>query len=191
MKLSDWARQQGLHYNTAYNWFNQNKMPVHAYKTPTGTIMVSENKEIVNKENVVIYSRVSSHDKKDDLQRQIERCIEFCGTKGLSITKIYKEIASGMNDDRKRLWKMIDSKPTIIIVEHKDRLTRFGFNYLEKLLLKLGCQIIVMNKDYEEETDIIKDMIAITTSFCCRLYGVRRGHKKTNKIKEVISETND
>ena len=86
---------------------------------------------------------------------------------------------------------MIDSNPTTIVVEHKDRLTRFGFNYLEKLLLKLNCKIIVINKDYEAENDIIKDMISIVTSFCCRLYGVRRGAKKVGLIKKVMEKTND
>jgi predicted site-specific integrase-resolvase len=148
MKLSDWARAQGIHYNTAYNWFWQGKMPVHAYQTKSGTIMVSEEHKRTIEEKVVIYARVSSQNKKEDLRRQIERCTEFCMAKGLSITKIFKEIASGMNDNRTQLWKMIDSKPTTIIVEHKDRLTRFGFNYLEKLLLELGCKIVVMNRDY-------------------------------------------
>ncbi|MEI7943063.1 MAG: IS607 family transposase, partial [Candidatus Riflemargulisbacteria bacterium] len=142
-------------------------------------------------EKIVIYTRVSSHNKKEDLNRQLERCVAFCGAKGLPITKTYKEIASGMNDDRVQLWKMIDSNPTTIVVEHKDRLTRFGFNYLEKLLLKLNCKIIVINKDYEAENDIIKDMISIVTSFCCRLYGVRRGAKKVGLIKKVMEKTND
>ena len=86
---------------------------------------------------------------------------------------------------------MINSSPTIIIVENKDRLTRFGFNYLDILLPKLGCTIEVINKDHQEETDLIKDMVSLMTSFCCRLYGARRGQNKAKKIKQVINDTNN
>jgi putative resolvase len=92
-----------------------------------------------------------------------------------------------MNDKRKQLCLMLDSNPTHIIVEHKDRLTRFGFNYLEKLLSKLGCEIVVMNRDSEDETDLMKDLVSIITSFCCRLYGLRRGQNKAKKLKEELN----
>jgi predicted site-specific integrase-resolvase len=193
MKLSQWAKSQGIHYNTAYNWFRAGTLPVNCYQTSTGTIIIQENQQIVNNkiEKVVIYARVSSHNKKDDLERQAKRCEDFCVAKGFSITKTYKEIASGMNDNRKQLWNMINEKPTIIVVENKDRLTRFGFNYLNNLLEKLNCKILVINQEDNEETDIIKDMISIVTSFCCRLYGVRRGHKKTENIKKIIEQIDD
>jgi putative resolvase len=185
MKLSDWAREQGLHYMTAYGWFKSGKMPVPCYQTASKTIMV-ESSKIINNLNVVIYARVSSHDKKEDLLRQVTRCEAFCLAKGYSINGVYKEIASGMNDNRKQFWKMIDTNPTTIVVEHKDRLTRFGFEYINRLLLKQNCHIEVINRDAIEETDLIKDMISIITSFCCRLYGARRGQHKAKDIKEII-----
>ena len=186
MKLSDWARKQGIHYMTAYGWFKAGKMPVSCYQAPSGTLMVNTEEIKDGIDKVVIYARVSSHDKKADLLRQVTRCEDFCAGRGYSISGIYKEIASGMNDTRKQLWKMIDSKPTIIIVEHKDRLTRFGFEYINRLLTKQGCKIVVINSETIEETDLIKDMIAIVTSFCCRLYGARRGQNKAKQIKEII-----
>lgn len=94
-----------------------------------------------------------------------------------------------MNDSRVQLWKMIGYKPTKIIIENKDRLTRFGFEYLKRLLSKQGTEIICMNNDSSEEDDLMKDMIAIATSFCCRLYGMRRGKNKSIKIKEVIDDS--
>lgn len=192
MKLSAWAKEQGIHYNTAYNWFVSNKMPVESYKTETGTIMVVPTKKLqVGVQNIVIYGRVSSHDKKDDLARQIKRCEDFCLAKGYSISSVYKEIASGMNDSRKQLWRMIDSNPTIIIIENKDRLTRFGFEYISKLLEKQNCKIEIINQDTQEETDLIKDMIAVVTSFCCRLYGARRGQNKAKKFKDVVHDQSD
>lgn len=189
MKLSVWAKSQGVSYKTAHTWFKNNKLPVKSYQTASGTIIIEPNISETNKENdlIAIYSRVSSNDKKDDLNRQVERCKEFCFNKGFEVNKVYKEVASGMNDNRKELNKLLEIKYKHIIVEHKDRLTRFGFNYLETLLKRLGTEIIVINRDKEDETDLIKDFISIITSYCCRLYGMRRCKNKKEKILEVIN----
>ena len=91
-----------------------------------------------------------------------------------------------MNDKRTQLIKMLDSAPTMIIVENKDRLTRFGFHYLETLLRKLGCTVIVMNEAATDEQDLMKDLVSIITSFCCRLYGLRRSKNKVEQIQKVL-----
>ena len=191
MKLSIWAKQQGIHYMTAWRWFHQGVLPFPATQLPTGTIIIHTESQKSNtfsnqNQKTFVYARVSSHNKKEDLKRQIQRCCDFAAASGRPVDKIYKEIASGMNDNRRELFRMINSNPTTIIVEHKDRLTRFGFNYLEQLLKKLNCEIIVINKDSENETDLIKDLISIITSFCCRLYGLRRGKTTATKIKNII-----
>jgi len=183
VKLSDWAKSQGISYQTAWEWFKHNKLPVKATQTPSGTILVEP--ILPNaKPRIVIYCRVSSHERKQSLENQIQSCLDYCKSKGYSVDKIYKEIASGMNDSRKQLTFMLESNPSIIVSENKDRLTRFGFNYLNLLLSKLGCSIEIINKDSRDEHDLIKDMISIITSFCCRLYGLRRGHKTAQIIKE-------
>jgi predicted site-specific integrase-resolvase len=88
-----------------------------------------------------------------------------------------------MNDKRPKFLAMLETCPSHIVIENKDRLTRFGFNYLEVLLKKLGCEIIVLNRDQENETDLMKDLVSVITSFCCRLYGMRRGLNKAKLIK--------
>jgi len=191
MKLSKWAIKVGLTYDTAYNLFRSGKLPVKSIQLETGTILVEEDSPLVEDERVIIYCRVSNHSRKAEMDYQVQRCEDYCIAKGYSVSKVYKEIASGMNDNRKQMWKMIDACPTRIIVENKDRLTRFGFNYLDKLLSAKGCIIEVIHQDHEDETDLIKDMIAIVTSFCCRLYGARRGQNKAKKVKEVVNDTND
>lgn len=90
-----------------------------------------------------------------------------------------------MNDKRRELLKMLDSSPTTIIIENKDRLTRFGFNYLENLLLKINCKIIVINKENEDEADLMKDLVSIIASFCCRLYELRQIRIKFLKLKKL------
>lgn len=74
-----------------------------------------------------------------------------------------------------------------IIVEHKDRLTRFGFNYIDMLLKNANKKIIVINEVKEEKEDLIQDFIAIITSFCDRIYGKRRMVRKTEHIIEELN----
>lgn len=97
-----------------------------------------------------------------------------------------------MNDRRKELMKMLlDCKPSMIVIENKDRLTRFGFNYIDCLLDRLNCKIVTINEMAEDEKDLMTDMVSILTSFCCRLYGLRRGHNKVNKMKSIMEDETD
>lgn len=189
MKLSQWAKKNGLHYQTAFRLFKAGKLPVNAIQLDTGTILVEEtNTNKQEKLKTYIYCRVSSATKKDDLNRQAERCIKFAETNGWEIEKVIKEVASGMNDNRKKLISLLDKTPKRIIIEHKDRLTRFGFNYFQTILPHLGYELVVINRDAENEADLMKDLIAIITSFCCRLYGLRRGKNKGKEIKKVLTK---
>ena len=158
MKLSDWARKNNLAYITAYRWYRNGTLPVPTTQMPTGTIMVYENSSNVNPNRIVVYARVSNQSRRKELDYQVTRITDFCAARGLAIDKIYKEVASGMNDSRRELWKMLDSNPTTVVIEHKDRLTRFGFTYLENLLKKQNCEILVMNKDSEDESDLMKNV---------------------------------
>lgn len=188
MKLSQWAKKQGISYMTAFRWFHKGQIP-NAIQYPNGTIIVQEITQIkTTNEQVSIYCRVSSYEKKDDLERQVQRCTNFCIANGYVVKEIVKEIASGMNDKRPKLIKLLSKNPNHILVEHKDRLTRFGFNYFEELLPKMNCKLTVINRDSEEENDLMKDLISVITSFCCRLYGLRKGHKKVEKIKKELND---
>lgn len=183
MKLSEYAKINNVTYITAHNWYKKGLIP-NAYQLPSGTIIIKK-QEIKENKNV-IYCRVSSKDRKHDLELQVEKCKQYCLSKGIKIDAIYKQIASGMNDNRKQFWKMINSNPSLIIVENKDILTRFGFNYLSNLLNKLNCKIEVIFPNENNEVDLIKDLVAIITSFCCKLYGLRRGHHKAKQIEKQL-----
>lgn len=186
MKLSDWAKQQGIAYLTAWRWHKEGKLPVRSTQTPSGAILVDPKPETGNE--AWVYCRVSSYAKKSDLDRQAIRCCEFCSARGWEVIKSVKEIASGMNDSRPKLLKLLSSRPRRIVVEHKDRLTRFGFGYFETLLPMLDCELVVINRDAVEKDDLMKDLIAIITSFCCRLYGMRRGKTKAKEVKDSICD---
>ena len=185
MKLSQYAKLKNRCYRTMWNKFHDGLLP-NAYADSKGSIYIrlEEEKKI---EYVAIYARVSSNDQKNDLTRQIERLSDFTIKNGYSVNKIYKEIASGMNDNRKILNKILTNQDNkVIIIENKDRLTRFGFNYIKNLLELQDRFIEVMNETSSQDEDLMKDLISIITSFCCRLYGMRRGLNKSKEIKENL-----
>jgi putative resolvase len=190
MKLSDWAKEQGISYLTAWRWFKEGKLPVPATKTPSGSILVNVDPKTAPKRTIV-YCRVSSNAKKDDLDRQVGRCLSFCASNGWIVDEVVKEIASGMNDERRKLTSLLKKPPFRIVVEHKDRLTRFGFGYFETLLPLLDCEIVVINRSSEERDDLMSDLVSIVTSFCCRLYGKRRGSEKAKKLKASMACTDE
>lgn len=121
---------------------------------------------------VCIYCRVSSSENKSNLDSQAERMVAYANARGYKVSKVIKEVGSGLNDNRKKLLELLkDPTADIIIVEHKDRLTRFGFNYLETLLTMQNRKIEVVNQVIDEKEELIADFTSIITSFCARIYG--------------------
>ena len=103
--------------------------------------------------------------------------------KGYQVSKVVKEVGSGINDTRPKLLQLLqDMSITLIVVEHRDRLTRFGFNYLNTLLVLQDRHLEVVNLAENGKEDLIEDLVAIITSFCARLYGQRHCKRKTEKI---------
>lgn len=150
MKLSHYAKKMGVTYHTAWNWFKAGEIP-DAYQMPTGTIIVPENNAEIEK--TVTYAQVSSAQNKDNLNTQSERLRNYCAANGWTISKEILEVGSGLNDSRPKLLRLLsDEEITRIVVEHKDRLTRFGFRYLDVLLTKRGCQLVVIN-ECEDDRD--------------------------------------
>lgn len=188
VKLSTWAKMNGYTYRGAYNRFIRHGIP-NAVIEDTGRIFVFIPEEQPSKEEqVVSYARVSTTKQKDDLTRQSKRIAEFCASRGMILKNEYKEIASGLNDNRSVLNKILsDEKITTIVVEHKDRLTRFGFNYLSNFT---GKKIIVMNEASEEKEDLMQDLISVITSMVARYYGNRKAKNTKEKILEVINDQN-
>ncbi len=190
IKLSKWAKSVGLTYRTAHRHFKDGKIPHKTKILPSGGLLVCLDEEnIFVDRDCIIYCRVSSPNKKDDLKRQIERCSDYAYKNGFNITKTFKEIASGMNDNRRELNKLfneLDSKNFTLIIDNKDRLTRFGFNYIQKFFDSKNCKILIINKSDDDQQDLMKDLVSIITSFCCRIYGLRRGVNKSREIKNNI-----
>jgi putative resolvase len=187
MKLTEWSKQQGITYRTAWQWFKDGKLPVPAIKTPSGTILV-RSEEASFSVGVTLYCRVSSSDQKNDLDRQISRLALYAQSQGLLVSQIITEVGSGLNGRRSKLLKILkDEKVRVILVEHKDRLTRFGYEYIESALAAQGRRLMIA-EDTEVQDDLVQDMIEVLTSFCTRLYGRRSAKNKAKKALKVLQE---
>ncbi|MGC9100839.1 MAG: IS607 family transposase [Caldisericum sp.] len=190
MKLSEWARKVGISYRRAWQMFKDGKLP-NARQLPTGTIVVledEEEKKVYEPKTVAIYARISSHENRDNLEKQAERLKEYALAKGYQIKHLVKEVGLGVNDARPKLIALLKKRDyQILLVENKDRLTRFGFNYLKLLCEEQGKTIEVVDCTEEEKEDLIQDFVAVIYSFSAKLYGLKRAKEKTEKIVKVIT----
>ena len=189
MKLSDYARKVGVTYKTAYRWYQAGR--IDGYQIDTGTMIIEDQRPV--EEKVAVYARVSSRENRDNLTAQAERLVAYCTAKGYQITQVVKEVGSGVNDGRAKFLALLgDPSITRIVVEHKDRATRFGFRYLETLLEQQGRSIEVVNLANDAHEELLSDLTAIIYSFCARLYGQRRAKRKTERITaELRREDSD
>jgi predicted site-specific integrase-resolvase len=175
MKLSAWAKANGLAYQTAWRMWRNGKLPVPAEQLPTGTVIVHPPKT-TNVEQVAIYARVARADQKADLERQLGRLAEYASRERMTVIRSIAEIGTGMNGQRAEIIRLLsDSAVQAIVVEHRDRLARFGSEYIEAALAACGRKLVVVDQT-EMKDDLIEDMADVLTSFCARLYG-RRGAK--------------
>ena len=144
MRLSQYAKQMNVSYKTAFRWWRAGRLD--AYQLDTGTIIVRDPlPETLSPKGIAFYARVSTQGQKADLDRQVERLKTYAASRGYQVTKIVQEIASGMNDTRPKLLKLLtDPQIGKIVVEHRDRLTRFGFVYIEQLFAMQGRSLEVM-----------------------------------------------
>jgi putative resolvase len=183
MKLLDYAKTLGVSYRTAWRYFHSGSIP-GAYQMPSGTIIVPEVIiPVADEIKVAVYTRVSSSENKNNLETQSQRVLDYCAARGYQVTHVIKEIGSGVNDKRKKFLSLLtDDSIHIIVVEHKDRATRFGFNYLQEILATKNRRIEVINTAECDKEDLMADLIAIITSFVARYYGQRRATRKTEAI---------
>ena len=114
MKLSDWARKTGVTYHTAYKWFRDGNLPVHAYQTKTGTILVEMPDESVGE--TVVYARVSSSDQSDGLALQVARVCEWATSNGLSVDRVVTEVGSALNGARRKFLRVLSDPKVSTVV---------------------------------------------------------------------------
>jgi putative resolvase len=190
MKLSQYARSVGVTYRTAFQWWKDGQ--IKGYQMPSGTIIITEEEKAHESrpECVVIYARVSSHKQAPDLERQEQRLLDYCAAKGYQVARSVKEIGSGLNDTRPKFLALLcDQSVTTIVVEHKDRATRFGFHYLETFLQMQQRRLEVVNLAETNREDLLADLTSVIYAICAKLYGQRRAKRKAEQIVKQVEET--
>jgi len=193
-KIGEFAAKLNVHADTLRRWDQSGKLV--AQRSVGGTRYYTDEHfqkalrlELEQKpKRCVIYCRVSSPNQKDDLQGQIQAMEMFALGRGL-ITETIAEIGGGMNFSRKKFTKLItdiiNGDVGTVIVAHKDRLARFGFEMVDNLAKQYGCEIIVVNREeLSPQQEMVEDLMAIIHTFSCRLYGLR----KYKKAKDVLGD---
>jgi putative resolvase len=187
MKLSQYAKKVGISYKTAWRWYKAGTLD--AYQTPTGMVVVRDPQaEKSGIGRIALYARVSSADQKSDLDRQVQRLRDYAAARGYQVAKEVTEIASGLNDNRPKFLKLLaDPGIGTIIVEHKDRGTRFGWNYLITLMEVQGRRIEAVFPN-ETQDDLVSDFVSIITSMAARIYGRRGSRRRAERIKQCVEQ---
>ena len=189
-KLSTWAAEHGVHYRTAMAWMHAGTLPVAVEKTPGGHYRVIEDDPTGEDRSgrTVLYGRVSSSDQRVDLTRQVDRLRAFASGRGLAEVEVVEEIGSGLNGHRRKLIRMLaDPAVMTIVVEHRDRLARFGFEYIEAALSAQGRTLIVAEAG-EQTLDLVQDFIDVVTSMCARIYGRRAAKDRARRAIAAAGE---
>lgn len=185
MRLSVWAELQGISYKTAWRMWKAKTLPVPAYQLATGTVVVEAQPKI---NGVALYARVSSNDQKADLDRQLSQLTEYAISNKMVIIDAVKEVGSGLNGHGKGMMRLLgNTQVQTILVEHRDRLMRFGFEYVESALAAQGRKIVVIESD-EVTDDIVRDLDEVIVLMCARLYGERSAKNRAQKALDAIHE---
>jgi putative resolvase len=189
MKLSEWAKANGVSRQPACRWFHAGALPVRARQLVTGTILVEE--PAAAPAGVALYARVSSADQRADLDRQVARLVDHATSAGLAPTRVVAEVGSGLNGHRSKLLALLkDPAVGMVVVEHRDRLARFGVEDVEAALAAHGRRLVVVEAA-EVTDDLVRDMVDVLTSFCARLYGRRSARRRAQAALHAARSTGE
>lgn len=200
LKIRDAADYLNVSQDTLRKWDKTNKLkPLKTagghrrYDTDSLDNFIGITRDNENEPEVVCatYARVSSNEQKQkgDLDRQSQRLSEYCAKNRLLVTYIIKDVGSGLNDNRNGFIKLTDlviaGKINKLVIEHKDRLTRFQFKFIKKIFESYGCEVIVINGiDVSDNEELTTDMMSLLASFSGKFYGKRSA--KQRKMKKYV-----
>ena len=163
---------------------------IDGYQLPTGTIVVRDARfdEDAKPSGVALYARVSGAHHKADADRQLQRLRDFAAARGLRVSQEVVEFASGLDDKRPKLAKLLsDTAVGTIVIERKDRLTRFGYDFLEQVLATQGRKIEVINAT-ETSDGLVDDFVNAITSMAAQLYGRRNSKNRAKALREYVEQ---
>ena len=189
------ARYLGFKVKTLQKWDREGRL-IPAYRTKTNRRVYTQSQldEFLGQRTqdtrtrVIAYCRVSSTAQKPDLANQIEILKEYCTKSGLSEVEFISEIGGGLNFERKKFLEIMDAveryEVKMLIIAHKDRLARFGFEYFRHFLARHNCELVILNDEkMSPEQEMVEDLMTIIHCFSSRLYGLRNYSKS---LKEAL-----
>ncbi|EOU1635271.1 IS607 family transposase [Clostridium perfringens] len=201
-KPKEFAELLNISIITLQRWDNDGKLK--AFRTTTNRRYYTYEQYLeytgIHKETdsrkIVIYTRVSTSNQKDDLKNQVEFLRQYANAKGIIVDEVIEDYGSGLNYNRKKWNRLIDSCMTneisTIIITHKDRFIRFGYDWFESFLAKFTVEIIVVNNEsLSPQEELVQDIISILHIFSCRIYGLRKYKKKIREDEEVEKSIQD
>ena len=188
MNLTEWARLQGIHPQTAYRWFREGTLPVAAMRVNSRSVLVAPEAAVTTAAGGLgLYARVSSHDQRTDLDRQVARLAAWAAQPGQPVARIEAEVGSGMSGTRAKVRRLLgDPLVGTVVVEHRDRLGRMNTELVEAALSASGRRLVVLDPA-ELDDDLVRDMTEVLTSFCARLYGRRSARNRAEKALRCAS----
>ena len=159
MNLTEWARLQGVHPQTAYRWFRDGTLPVPAVRINSRSVLIAPDAVLQRPTGGLgLYARVSSLDQRADLDRQVARLCAWAATTGLPVERVESEVGSGMNGIRTKVRRLLaDPKVTTVVVEHRDRLGRMNVELVEAALSATARRLVVLDEG-EVDDDLVRDM---------------------------------
>jgi excisionase family DNA binding protein len=177
------CQRLGISYSTLSRWVREGR--IRAIRTAGGVFRVPESEvrriaeglPISREVRAIVHVRVSSADQKSDLERQVQYLIQYCSSKGYRVVDVLSDVASGLKSDRKGLLKLFDyvvnRQVDVVVVTYRDRLARFGFEYLEHFFNQHGVRVEVVFGEEPKDAyqELVEDLIEIVTSFAGKLYG--------------------
>lgn len=146
-----------------------------------------------DKRDIVIYARVSTRNQKDDLKNQVEFLKQYCNAKGMIVNQTIEDYGSGLNYNRTQWNKLLDqvmeNRIKTIVITHKDRFIRFGYDWFERLCEKYNTNIVIVNNDsLSPNEELVEDITSILDVFSCRLQGLRKYKNKIQGDEEIDKE---
>lgn len=191
-KPKQFAELLGVSVKTLQRWDNSGILK--AYRTPTDRRYYTYEQYMEFKgvkpdsdtRKTVIYARVSTRNQKDDLSNQVAFLRQYCNAQGIIVDECVEDYESGLDYNRKKwnalLDDVMDNKIKTIVISHRDRFVHFGFDWFESLCNRFNTNILIVNnKTFSPQEELVQDIVSILHVFSCRLYGLR---KYKNKIKE-------
>lgn len=197
-KPHEFAEMIGVSVRTLQRWDNEGKL--RANRSPTDRRYYTHKQYVdymgegnSRKGKTIIYTRVSTANQKDDLLNQVEFLKQYANAKGIIVDEVLEDVGSGLNYNRKKWNKLLDDcmygEVKTVLIAHRDRFIRFGYEWFERFLKTNGVEIVVVNNEkLSPKEELVNDLISIINVFSCKIYGLRKYKKQVREDSDIAKE---